>query len=68
MLVDRGVDIQTVSVMLGHSSTNTTEKHYCRKNADSARLEVLRAFERSEKAPVFNTPLIERENDYTGYA
>jgi len=33
-----------------------------------ARLEVLRAFERSEKAPSFNPPLIDRKPDYTGCA
>ncbi|MBE0517923.1 MAG: hypothetical protein IH630_01700, partial [Thermoplasmata archaeon] len=37
--------IETVSVMLGHTSTVTTERHYCRKNADSARLEALRALQ-----------------------
>jgi hypothetical protein len=33
-----------------------------------ARVEVLRAFERSEKAPRFNPPLTDKKPDYTGYA
>jgi integrase len=45
ILLDRGASIETVSVMLGHTSTLTTERHYCRKNADSARLEALRALQ-----------------------
>ncbi|UCE91369.1 MAG: site-specific integrase, partial [Methanobacteriota archaeon] len=44
ILIDNGVSVETVSVMLGHSFTTTTEKHYCRKTADSARLEVIRAW------------------------
>jgi len=36
--------------------------------ADLARLEVVRAFEKSERAPSLNTPLIDRESDFTGYA
>jgi len=66
MLVDRGVDIQTVSVMLGHSSTNTTEKHYCRKNADSARLEVVEALR--NQAPSVNPPELSPPTDLPGYA
>lgn len=46
VLLDRGVNIETVSVMLGHASTNTTRRHYCRKNVDDARTEVLEAMRR----------------------
>lgn len=67
-LLDRNVSIESVSVMLGHSNTMTTERYYCRKDADLARLEVLRTFGESETAPSFNPPLIDREHDYTGYA
>jgi len=45
ILLNRGVGIESVSLALGHSSTLTTEKHYCRKSVDSARLEIVRAFE-----------------------
>ena len=66
-LLDRGVPLETVSVMLGHSSTTTTERHYCRKDANSAMLEVNRAFERSTTSPSVNPPLIDRRNPLPGY-
>lgn len=66
-LLNRGVPIETVSLMLGHDSTFTTEKHYCRKDVDSARLEVLRAFEKPTM-PNLNPPRLTRKDDYTGYA
>jgi hypothetical protein len=53
--------------MLGHASTVTTEKYYCRKDADSARLEVLKAFEESVVRPSFNTPRIDGKTELTGY-
>jgi hypothetical protein len=65
MLLDRGVDIQTVSLMLGHGSTNTTERHYCRKNEDDARTEVLEAFRQS---PSTNSPKLTPRNELAGYA
>jgi integrase/recombinase XerD len=66
MLLDRGVNIETVSVMLGHNSTRTTETHYCRKNADSARLEVIRAMQ--SPMPSVNSPKLTTEHDLPGYA
>jgi integrase len=66
-LLNRGVPLETVSLALGHSSTLTTERYYCRKDADTARLEILRAFERSAPGPSVNSPLIERKGDLTGY-
>ena len=67
-LLNRGVALETVSLALGHSSTLTTERYYCRKDADTARREILRAFERSAPGPNVNSPLIERKGDLTGYA
>ena len=66
-LLNRGVALESVSLALGHSSTLTTEKHYCRKNADSARLEIVRAFEESTP-PSVNSPLIDRKKQLPGYA
>jgi len=66
MLLDRGVNIETVSVMLGHSSTRTTETHYCRKTADSARLEVIRAMQ--SPMPTVNSPKLTAKPDLAGYA
>jgi len=66
MLLNRGVNIETVSVMLGHSSTQTTEKHYCRKTADSARLEVIRAMQ--SPMPTVNSPKLTANRNLAGYA
>lgn len=65
MLLDRGANIQTVSLMLGHASTETTERHYCRKNEDDARTEVLEAFRQS---PSTNSPKLTPRNELAGYA
>lgn len=67
-LLDRGVPLETVSVMLGHSSTTTTERHYCQENTTSAMLEVNRVFERPSVSPSVNPPLIDRKNVLPGYA
>jgi len=40
-------NMKTTLDKAGHASTLTTEKHYYRENADSARLEVVRAFQES---------------------
>lgn len=66
MLLNRGVNIETVSVMLGHNSTQTTERHYCRKTADSARLEVIRAMQ--SPTPTVNSPKLTANRDLAGYA
>ena len=66
-LLNRGVPIESVSIALGHSTTVTTEKHYCRKDTDTARLEIVRAFEKSDQ-PSVNPPLIDRKEQLPGYA
>lgn len=68
VLLNRGVSIETVSLTLGHASTRTTETYYCRKDADSARSEVLQAFAGAQKGPSAEKPLIEPRTDYAGYA
>lgn len=68
VLLNRGVSIETVSLTLGHASTRTTETYYCRKDADSARSEVLQAFAGTQKGPSAEKPLIEPRSDYAGYA
>jgi integrase len=67
-LLNRGVGIESVSVALGHSSTLTTEKHYCRKDADSARLEIAQAYQRSENVSFTRNARIERNENLAGYA
>ena len=66
-LLNRGVGIESVSIALGHNSTLTTERHYCRKNVDSARREIVRAFKQSIP-PCVNSPLIEPERQLPGHA
>jgi integrase/recombinase XerD len=66
-LLNRGVGIESVSVALGHSSTLTTEKHYCRKDSDSARLEIAQAYQRSENVSLTKSR-IERDKYLAGYA
>lgn len=34
--IDQGVPVDAISRMLGHSSTKTTEKYYCRRSNDAA--------------------------------
>lgn len=67
-LLNRGVSIEAVSIALGHSSTATTERYYCRKDSDLAKLEILRAYEGTETLLSGQTPLIERKTEITGYA
>ena len=66
-LLNRGVQLPTVSLMLGHSSTLTSERHYCRKDPDSARLEVIQAFAESRTVPTVNPPMIDRKESLPGY-
>jgi hypothetical protein len=61
-LLNRGVALPSVSLMLGHNSTLTTEKYYCRQDADSARLEVVRAFEDLVARPVRANLKIDTKN------
>lgn len=66
-LLNRGVALPSVSLMLGHNSTLTTEKYYCRQDADSARLEVLRAFEGSVVQRPCETSKLTPKTELTGY-
>ncbi|UCE45358.1 MAG: site-specific integrase [Methanobacteriota archaeon] len=50
MLLDKGVSVETVSLMLGHDSTKTTEAWYCRKDDSIARREVNQTFADSEES------------------
>jgi integrase len=66
-LLNKGVQLQSVSLMLGHATTRTTETYYCRQDMNSAKLEVLRAFDESSQGRKFNPPLIDRNIGVTGY-
>lgn len=65
--LDMGTNVESVSLLLGHSSTRTTESHYCRRREDTAIKEVLELFD-SEKSRVAEKPLIENERYLSGYA
>jgi site-specific recombinase XerD len=67
-LLNNGASIEAVSIALGHATTATTEKHYCRKDANSARLEVLKALESAAPMPSRQLPLIDRKERLPGYA
>ncbi len=36
MAIDEGLDLDTVSVLMGHNTTKTTETYYCRKRPETA--------------------------------
>ncbi len=65
--LDRGANVESVSLLLGHSSTRTTESHYCRRREDTAIREVLELFDH-ERTRIADKPLIEREKYLSGYA
>jgi len=68
-LIDQGATIETVSVLLGHSTTKTTETYYARKKQDAAILEATRIWDQKPpNAPSAKTPLIEPEKYLSGYA
>ena len=75
ILLDKHAIIDAVSLMLGHASTKTTERYYCRKNEDDARLEVLKALRSETSSPPrhnrtekYNSPELSSEDDLPGYA
>lgn len=65
--VDQGIQIETVSLVMGHHSTKTTESYYCRKREDTA-LREIEAFCRDKPARSAIKPLIENEKYMSGYA
>jgi integrase/recombinase XerD len=72
--VDANIPIESISRMMGHSNTNTTEKYYCRKTSESAISDAQKMWgnaprpceiARSENV---KNPLIEKKTEITGYA
>jgi len=75
--IDEGLPIESVSLLLGHSTTKTTETYYCRKRQDAAIKEAQSLWngQRPAQNPTINEPalkqksaLIENKNWMTGYA
>ncbi len=60
-------DGDSVSILLGHTTTKTTETYQCRKREDVALKEVFDVFEPKE-TPGTTKPLIENEKYLSGYA
>ena len=48
--IDNGLDIESVSVLMGHDSTRTTEKYYSRKRNDAAMAAAKTVWKTSEKS------------------
>jgi len=67
LCIDRGAQVETVSLLLGHQSTKTTEGYYCRKREDVALREISEIWKPTESIGAKNL-LIENKNDLSGYA
>jgi len=72
--IDAGVPLDAVSRMLGHSTTKTTETHYCRRSNAAAIEEAQKVWGNAPIAPRqpqrqnTESPLIEKEKYMSGYA
>ncbi len=65
MCLDQGVTIESVSVLMGHDSTKTTESYYCQKKEEKALAEVNNIC--SPKPPAKTNPVISKDNFLAGY-
>ena len=68
MLLDRHKPYEIVAKAMGHGSVLTTQRYYCDIDEEVMRQEVLQAFEETTHAPTVNSPLIDKKDDFTGYA
>jgi len=68
MAVDEGLALDSVSVMLGHNTTKTTETYYCRKRQETAIREAQEVWNHARSVPSARNPKIEIGNSITGYA
>ncbi len=72
--IDAGVPIDSVSRMMGHSSTKTTEQYYCRKTTESAISDAQKVWgnapnpEEVASSKKVKNPLIENKTWMAGYA
>jgi integrase len=67
MAIDKGLNLDSVSVLMGHSNTKTTEAYYCRKRQDIAIREAKEVFNAKISYPDAKNPKIESRFDMTGY-
>lgn len=68
MAIDEGLELDSVSVILGHQTTKTTEMYYCRKQANTAIREAQNIWNYGKSDSGAKSPKIEFKNEVTGYA
>lgn len=68
IFMDGGLRHDSVSVMMGHASTRTTEEYYCRKRTDMAIKEAQALFMSKNGEPDAKNLKIEKFGGLTGYA
>lgn len=66
--IDEGLELETVSVLMGHNTTKTTETYYCRKRPETAIREAQNIWMQQKSYPGAKTPKIDFRNEVTGYA
>jgi integrase/recombinase XerD len=65
--IDDKASLDSVSLLMGHGSTKTTERYYCRKREEVARKEIMDIWQ-SENRQGAKTYLIENDKYMSGYA
>ena len=65
--IDEKAPLDSVSLVMGHGSTKTTERYYCRKREEDARKEITDIWQ-SEDRQGAKTYLIENDKYMSGYA
>lgn len=66
MNIDEGLDLDSVSVLMGHATTKTTETYYARKRPEAAIREA-QAIWNGQRHPDAINPKIESKFEVTGY-
>ncbi len=72
-LLDEGLMIESVSVLMGHHSTNTTKKYYCRQKEKQASDNARNIWgnnvsnQTANPSPTVNFPMIDKKKWDTGY-
>ncbi|MDD1767144.1 MAG: hypothetical protein LUQ27_01065, partial [Methanomassiliicoccales archaeon] len=66
--IDEGLNLDAVSILMGHKTTKTTETYYCRKRPETAIREAQTIWMQGNSHPGAKTPKIDFKNEVTGYA
>lgn len=67
-VIDEDLPPDSLSLIMGHSSTKTTETYYARKRNESAIRDVQKIWKQGSSIPSAKTSKIELKNEVTGYA